>query len=114
MKWTGNIIGRREFELTSCKVNKQYNGMYHPSAWSCLEDGYHFWQRSWVGVVMAIVFTIGGTFYGVAAGRNENVCVVIILGAILFAIAILVSVMLAGIVGFIVIISPFIILLVVL
>jgi len=43
--WTGNIVGRHEFELSTCSVGSKAPGGF-PKTWNCHEDGWHFWKRS--------------------------------------------------------------------
>ena len=107
MAWTGTIVGRHEFELTDCRVTSQYNGQFYPTTWSCLEDGYHFWQRSWVGVVMACIFMVFSIIFALGKGGEAEPAVLLIFLTIAFVIATLISVMCAGLVGFIAVVSVF-------
>jgi len=108
MAWTGSIVGRHEFELTDCRVTGRYGGQFYPSQWSCLEDGYKFWQRSWVGVVMSCIMMVLSVVFALSKSESGfEPLVLLIFESIAFVIATLICVMCAGIVGFIAVVSVF-------
>merc|ERR550537_2067641 len=99
--WTGMILGRREFEVSTCSVkNTQQN---KPSEWTCYEEGYHFWQRLWtavfipnpIGVVISLMLLF-------QLRELEGKCKIVSRLILLFSFLIntLVSTMTAGLLGF--------------